>query len=102
MLGSFGRTTSNNEMGATVTISEATPPDFNNGIYQQSVSITNVNSLKLYALFLMPGMRFQTKENRAFQISLAGVTVFGPALENWGGPNSISFPLPMCSWFYKF
>jgi hypothetical protein len=50
----------------------------------------------------MPGMRFQTKENRAFQISLAGVTVFGPALENWGGPNSISFPLPMCSWFYKF
>ena len=102
MLGSFGRTTSNNEMGVTVTISEATPPDFNNGIYQQSVSITNVNSLKLYALFLMPGMRFQTKENRAFQISLAGVTVFGPALENWGGPNSISFPLPMCSWFYKF
>lgn len=102
MFGAFGRTATKNDMGATNTIIAATPPDFNNGLYQQTVGITKVNSLKLYALFLMPGMRFQTKENRAFQISLAGVTVFGPALESLGGPKSFSFPLPMCSWFYKF
>jgi hypothetical protein len=47
------------------------------------------------AFFLMPGMRFQTKENRAFQISLAGVALFESGY-------AYSFPLPMCSWFFKF
>ena len=98
MFGSFSRTATKNDMGAEVTIIEQNQPDK----YQQTVGLTKINSLKLYTLFLMPGMRFQTKENRAFQVSLAGVTVFGPALENWGGPKSISFPFPMCSWFYKF
>lgn len=100
MLGAFGQTATNNDMGASIWI-EPTPPSIN-GYYQQTVGLTNVNSLKLYTLFLMPGMRFQTKENRAFQISLAGVTFFGPALENWVGLKSFSFPFPMCSWFYKF
>lgn len=102
MFGAFGRTATKNEIGATNTIIEATLPDYNNGLYQQTVGVTKSNSLKLYALFLMPGMRFQTKENRAFQISLAGVTFFGPAFENWVGLKSFSFPFPMCSWFYKF
>jgi hypothetical protein len=66
-------------------------PD-NNGFYQQTVGLTKVNSLKLYTLFLMPGMRFQKNDSRAFQISLAGVIV----------PNEISFPLPMASWFFRF
>jgi len=43
-------------------------------------------------LVVMPGMRFQRSETKAFQISLAGVIV----------PNEISFPLPMASWFYRF
>jgi hypothetical protein len=43
-------------------------------------------------LVIMPGMRFQQSESRAFQISLAGVIV----------PQEISFPLPMASWFYRF
>ena len=43
-------------------------------------------------LILMPGMRFQRSENKAFQISLAGVII----------PGDISFPLPMASWFYRF
>ena len=43
-------------------------------------------------LILMPGMRFQRTESKAFQISLAGVII----------PNEISFPLPMASWFYRF
>jgi hypothetical protein len=43
-------------------------------------------------LVVMPGMRFQRSETKAFQISLAGVIV----------PNEVSFPLPMASWFYRF
>lgn len=43
-------------------------------------------------LVLMPGMRFQQSESKAFQISLAGVII----------PDQISFPLPMASWFYRF
>jgi hypothetical protein len=43
-------------------------------------------------LVIMPGMRFQRSESKAFQISLAGVIV----------PNEVSFPLPMASWFYRF
>lgn len=42
-------------------------------------------------LVLMPGMRFQRTESKAFQISLAGVIT-----------QDISFPLPMASWFYRF
>jgi hypothetical protein len=41
-------------------------------------------------LILMPGMRFQKSDTRAFQISLAGVIT-----------DNISFPLPMLSWFFK-
>jgi len=43
----------------------------------------------------MPGMRFQTKENRALQVSLAGVATIETG-------DFASFPLPMVSWFYKF
>ncbi|MBK9461891.1 MAG: hypothetical protein IPN94_21290 [Sphingobacteriales bacterium] len=51
---------------------------------------------KLYtALFLMPGMRFQSNERKAFQVSLAGAAVFTKTEDQ-------SFPIPMCSWFYKF
>lgn len=42
-------------------------------------------------LILMPGMRFQRSDSKAFQISLAGVIT-----------QDFSFPLPMASWFYKF
>ncbi|MCF8409325.1 MAG: hypothetical protein K9G36_10160 [Crocinitomicaceae bacterium] len=102
MFGAFSRSATRNDIGTTNTIVEATPPDYNNGLYQQTVGISKVNSSKLFALFLMPGMRFQTKENRAFQVSLAGVTVFGQEIENIFGLNSISFPLPLFSWFFKF
>jgi hypothetical protein len=48
-------------------------------------------SNKQNLLILMPGMRFQRSDSKAFQISLAGVIT-----------QDISFPLPMASWFYKF
>jgi hypothetical protein len=47
------------------------------------------------SFYLMPGMRFQKNENRAFQIALAGVASFDKY-------DSNSFPIPMCSWFFKF
>lgn len=47
-------------------------------------------------LFIMPGMRFQQTDKKAFQIALAGVSF----TNNEG--DLISFPLPLCSWFLKF
>ncbi|MBN2519804.1 MAG: hypothetical protein JXB17_04805, partial [Bacteroidales bacterium] len=45
------------------------------------------------ALFLMPGIRFQNTDRKAFQICVAGVSMFGD--------SDASFPIPMCSWLYK-
>lgn len=52
------------------------------------------------ALILMPGMRFQTNENSAFQVSLNTVKIM-----NWSNNSADenpAFPLPSCSWFYRF
>ena len=52
---------------------------------------------------IMPGMRFQKTENKAFQISLAGV--IGNTTKQKASTittNRYSFPVPMCTWFYKF
>jgi hypothetical protein len=91
MFGMFYDADRYNIFGDVEVIKEATPPNFSNGIYQQKVTLNK----QVFALFLMPGMRFQTKENKAFQVSLAGVAVF-----DQGENNSI--PIPMCTWFYKF
>ena len=48
-----------------------------------------------FALYFMPGMRFQKYESRAFQIAVAGVSV-------WENGDSFTFPLPLISWFIKF
>ena len=53
---------------------------------------TKTPSVAQNLLVVMPGMRFQKNENRAFQISLAGIII----------PNEISFPIPMASWFFRF
>jgi hypothetical protein len=68
--------------------------DQNNWMLQQVVvgpwqPYNNNTSQNL--LIVMPGMRFQRTEDRAFQISLAGVIT-----------EDFSFPLPMASWFFKF
>ena len=44
-----------------------------------------------YLIFLMPGVRFQTKPDRAFQVSVAGAF-----------NDNVQFGFPMCSWFFKF
>jgi hypothetical protein len=53
---------------------------------------TKTPSVAQNLLVVMPGMRFQKNENRAFQISLAGIII----------PNETSFPIPMASWFFRF
>ncbi|MEN9699862.1 MAG: hypothetical protein RLZZ301_1060 [Bacteroidota bacterium] len=66
--------------------------DPNTSIYQSTVGEWSVSKpASQYALVIMPGMRFQRSDTRAFQISLAGVIT----------PNA-SFPVPMASWFFKF
>lgn len=45
--------------------------------------------------YIMPGMRFQKHEDRAFQFALAGVVAGSEG-------DVMAFPLPMCSWFFKF
>jgi hypothetical protein len=68
------------------------------GTYQHDVVNVRTES---NALFLMPGMRFQTKENRAFQVALAGVAVFRTKGHTGSNPN-YSLPIPMCTWFFRF
>lgn len=52
---------------------------------------------------IMPGMRFQKSEHTAFQISLAGV-IGSSTVQNMGNLETTrySFPIPMCTWFFKF
>lgn len=91
MFGVFYDSDRYNIFGEITTIKEPTPPNFNDGNYQQKVKLNQ----EVFAVFLMPGMRFQTKENKAFQVSLAGVALFDQGKNN-------SLPIPMCTWFYKF
>ena len=58
-------------------------------------ALTTTEKSSSVNLIFMPGLRFQKTENKAFQISLAGII-------GRNEMNSYSFPLPMCSWFYKF
>jgi hypothetical protein len=48
-----------------------------------------------FGFLLMPGFRYQKTENRAFQISLSGVSVIG-------GSDELTFPFPMFSWYFRF
>jgi len=40
-------------------------------------------------------MRFQKNDQRAFQIAIAGITV-------WNDGEVSAFPLALISWFFKF
>lgn len=56
---------------------------------------TNTTNFGATVAFIMPGMRFQHREDRAFQFALAGVVAGSEG-------DVVAFPLPMCSWFFKF
>ena len=57
---------------------------------------------------LMPGVRFQTTDKRAFQVALSGVFQYSDIgffyndVVDETTQKTRSFPAPMCSWFFKF
>ena len=57
---------------------------------------------------LMPGVRFQTTERQAFQFAMSGVLRYSEVGFNYqetiteDTQKLSSFPMPMCSWFFKF
>lgn len=53
------------------------------------------------AMYLMPGMRLQTRANTAFQLALAGVTLIED-INDAEKRNIMTIPIPTCSWFFKF
>ena len=96
MLGFFSH-----EYGELEPVQQITPPTLDPiepwivldpGMYRHEVRMETTRSS---ALFIMPGMRFQRDERRAFQFNLAGMVVKD-------GGESISAPIPMCTWFYRF
>lgn len=66
----------------------------NNGSGTFGYQVTSTSSART-VFFLMPGMRFQRSPKNAFQVALAGVTYID-------ANNAIAFPIPQCSWFFKF
>lgn len=95
MLGVFSQNTSYTQ---TEVITQPTYENGYTGWYEHN---TQYYTARTTALFLMPGMRFQKTEKSAFQVSLAGVSVF-EWVDIVGGSNSFSFPMPMLMWFFKF
>lgn len=92
MFGSFSRTVS------TMTYTKLTDA-YSDGFswYPETGSMTTIWKKEVTnALFIMPGMRFQKNDRKAFQVCLAGVSIFS---EN---RRPVSFPLPMFQWFFKF
>ncbi len=67
-------------------------PPYDSGEYRHDITIKKSHST-IY--FIMPGMRFQREERKAFQFCLAGLVV------NDSG-DLVSVPFPMCTWFYRF
>ncbi|MFZ9612613.1 MAG: hypothetical protein ACO29Q_04970 [Crocinitomicaceae bacterium] len=64
---------------------------------------TTVKTTSSVNALIMPGMRFQKTENKAFQVSLAGmVGKINEEMNNEVSTRRYSFPIPMCTWFYKF
>ena len=94
MVGYFPRTTysaSTTELSAPY--NDPNPPyNYIPGSYEHVITHTRSDEV---AMFLMPGMRFQSQPNRAFQVSLAGVTYFRNG-------SVLAFPMPMLSWYFKF
>lgn len=89
MIGIF----SDEQLTQTVTI--VRDPNYSTntpGIWKIDVSAEKRTTV---ALFIMPAMRFQTTDRKAFQIALAGVAMFRD-------DETKSFPFPMCTWFYRF
>lgn len=64
----------------------------------QGIAVNRVSEVasNVRFFYIMPGMRFQKSPTKAFQVSLAGVSIFRP------GDEVQTIPIPMCAWFVKF
>jgi hypothetical protein len=71
---------------------------FGNTIYTPYTEIKNELRENI-SFFIMPGIRIQQTDSRAFQFSCAGVVNFSRT--NNGSFSKNSFPIPMCSWLFK-
>ncbi len=77
----------------TTTLQEPSYFDpYDPGEYRHEIRIKQSHST---FLFIMPGMRFQREERKAFQFCLAGLVVRD-------GGEFVSIPFPMCTWFSRF
>lgn len=79
----------------TVTLQE---PNWNigfPGLYEHTVTLQEGDSESVFMFFLMPGFRVERTPNKSFQFNLAGVSF---SLDR----ERVSFPFPMCTWFYGF
>lgn len=77
---------------------QSTNTTYSGGFDSPYVAIVNEepqSTEEFVGLYIMPGMRFQKNENRAFQIAVAGISA-------WQDGFTYTFPLPMVSWFFKF
>lgn len=75
--------------------------DYANGQGHETFNL--VESGNKVSILLMPGMRFQKRDDRAFQIALAGVFEYSEVGFRFGSEKQIrSFPVPMCAWLFKF
>lgn len=92
--GSTNQRSSSFDQTVTYTYSNTTgQPEYT--IISDYDDVNSSSQTRTTAAYIMPGMRFQKTEDRAFQFALAGVVA---------GQNGdvVAFPLPMCSWFFKF
>lgn len=80
--------------------------NYDNGVLVSSeYTLPNSYALLTTNFFVfMPAIRFQTKPNRAFQFALAGVVGNRTTKYNFGTNfrDEFSFPIPSCTWYYKF
>jgi hypothetical protein len=69
-----------------------------NNIYTSPDGILSIGKINNASfVWLMPGVRFQSKPNSAFQISLSGVISIDGASK-----TATTTPFPIFSWFFKF
>ncbi len=73
-----------------------------NRIYEYGSVSSTYEKSGLFFVFLMPAMRFQTKPNSAFQISIAGVSMTPKGYASLDFDRTVTLPIPMLSWMFKF
>jgi len=66
----------------------------NQWVEPEYTTIVTLEEESGFVLMLMPGLRFQKTEKSAFQCTLAGIV--------YNGSENVSFPFPMCTWFFRF